>query len=50
MQTRAKAGHDAISDSCANRFKVVGFTWAVGARATEYGATDTDPVGGFSGG
>ena len=32
VQTRAKAGHSAISDSCGNLFKVVGSTSAVHAR------------------
>ena len=32
VQTRAKAGHSAISDSCGNLFKVVGSTSAVDAR------------------
>ena len=32
VQTRAKAGHNAISDSCGNLFKVVGSTSAVDAR------------------
>ena len=33
VQTRAKAGHSAISDSCGNLFKVVGSTSAVNARS-----------------
>ena len=32
VQTRAKAGHSAITDSCGNQFKVVGSTSAVDAR------------------
>ncbi len=32
VQTRAKAGHSAIADSCGNRFKVVGSTSTVDAR------------------
>ena len=45
MQTRAKAGHSAISDSCGNRFKVVGSTSAVDARAnTDTESTDTAAV------
>ena len=32
VQTRAKAGHSAITDSCGNRFTVVGSTSAVDAR------------------
>ena len=32
VQTRAKAGHSAISDSCGNRFKVLGSTATVDAR------------------
>ena len=32
VQTRAKAGHSAITDSCGNQFKVVGSTSAVNAR------------------
>ncbi len=32
VQTRAKAGHSAIADSCGNLFKVVGSTSAVDAR------------------
>ena len=32
VQTRAKAGHSAITDSCGNRFKVVGSTSTVDAR------------------
>ena len=32
VQTRAKAGHSAISDSCGNLFKVVGSTATVAAR------------------
>ena len=45
VQTRAKAGHSAISDSCGNRFKVVGSTSAVDARAnTDTESTDTAAV------
>ena len=33
VQTRAKAGHSAISDSCGNLFKVLGSTATVDARA-----------------
>ena len=32
VQTRAKAGHSAITDSCGNQFKVVGSTSTVNAR------------------
>ncbi|KKZ13790.1 MAG: hypothetical protein TH68_06170, partial [Candidatus Synechococcus spongiarum 142] len=32
VQTRAKAGHSAISDSCGNQFKVLGSTSTVNAR------------------
>ena len=32
VQTRAKAGHSAITDSCGDQFKVVGSTSAVDAR------------------
>ena len=32
VQTRAKAGHSAITDSCGNQYKVVGSTSAVDAR------------------
>ncbi len=42
VQTRAKAGHSAISDSCGNLFKVVGSTSTVDARAnTDTESTDT---------
>ena len=42
VQTRAKAGHSAISDSCGNLFKVVGSTSAVDARVnTDTESTDT---------
>ncbi len=42
VQTRAKAGHSAISDSCGNLFKVVGSTSAVDARANaDTESTDT---------
>ena len=41
VQTRAKAGHSAISDSCGDRFKVVGSTSAVDARDN----TDTTGTG-----
>ncbi|MDE0280469.1 MAG: hypothetical protein OXN16_05215, partial [Gammaproteobacteria bacterium] len=43
VQTRAKAGHSAISDSCGNRFKAVGSTATVDARANvDAESTDTD--------
>ena len=43
VQNRAKAGHAAISDSCANLFKVVGSTATVNARVnTDTEASDTD--------
>ncbi|MYE28185.1 MAG: hypothetical protein F4X78_00500, partial [Gammaproteobacteria bacterium] len=43
VQTAAKAGHSAISDSCGNLFKVVGSTSAVDARVnTDSESTDTD--------
>ena len=32
VQTRAKAGHSAITDSCGNQFKVIGSTSAVNAK------------------
>ena len=42
VQTRAKAGHSAISDSCGNLFKVVGSTSSVDARVnTDTESTDT---------
>ncbi len=42
VQTRAKAGHSAISDSCGNLFKVVGSTSAIDARVnTDTESTDT---------
>ncbi len=42
VQTRAKAGHSAISDSCGNLFKVVASTSAVDARVnTDTESTDT---------
>ncbi len=42
VQTRAKAGHSAISDSCGNLFKVVASTSTVDARAnTDTESTDT---------
>ncbi|MCY4584075.1 MAG: hypothetical protein OXE50_14960, partial [Chloroflexi bacterium] len=43
VQTRAKAGHSAITDGCGNKFKVVGSTSTVDARANvdaESGDTD----------
>ncbi len=40
VQTRAKAGHSAISDSCGNLFKVLGSTATVDARANA-GTTGT---------
>ena len=43
VQTRAKAGHSAVTDSCGNLFKAVGSTSTVDARAnTDSEATDTD--------
>ncbi len=43
VQTAAKAGHSAISDSCGNKFKVVGSTSSVDARVnTDSESTDTD--------
>ncbi len=43
VQTSAKAGHSAITDSCGNLFKVVGSTSAVDARAnTSTRSSDTD--------
>ena len=43
VQNRAKAGHAAISDSCASLFKVVGSTSGVDARVnTDTEADDTD--------
>ena len=43
VQTRAKAGHSAITDSCGNRFRIVGSTSTVSARAnTDTESTDTD--------
>ncbi len=45
VQTRAKAGHSTISDSCGNLFKVVGSTASVNARAnTDSESTDTDAL------
>ena len=42
VQTAAKAGHSAISDSCGNKFKVVGSTSSVDARVnTDSESTDT---------
>ncbi len=42
VQTRAKAGHSAISDSCGNLFKAVGSTSAIDARVnTDTESTDT---------
>ena len=43
VQTRAKAGHTAITDSCGNKFKVVGSTSTVDARANvDAESSDTD--------
>ena len=43
VQTRAKAGHSAITDSCDNLFKVVGSTSSVNARVnTNSESSDTD--------
>ncbi len=45
VQTAAKAGHSAISDSCGNKFKVVGSTSSVDARVnTDSESTDTDAL------
>ncbi|MCY3689285.1 MAG: putative Ig domain-containing protein, partial [Gammaproteobacteria bacterium] len=45
VQTRAKAGHSAISDSCGDLFKVVGSTSSVDARVnTDSESTDTDAL------
>ena len=45
VQTRAKAGHSAITDSCDNLFKVVGSTSSVNARVnTDSESSDTDAV------
>ena len=41
VQTRAKAGHSAISDTCGDLFKVVGSTAAVDARDNTATATGT---------
>ncbi len=43
VQTRAKAGHMSISDSCGDAFRVIGSTTTVNARTnTQTGASDTD--------
>ena len=44
VQTRAKAGHDAISDSCGNLFKIVGSTSAVDARDNTGTTGDGVPI------
>ncbi|MDE0651294.1 MAG: hypothetical protein OXI12_13260, partial [Gammaproteobacteria bacterium] len=45
VQTRAKAGHSAISDSCGNLFKVVASTSAVNVRGnTATRSSDTDAL------